>query len=178
MSYFRKQKRTFYPSDTAQTSLFKTSDQEVAKAELEEVSYTREKNKKTGNAKRLLLPALLLRKDEIIEPEGLDKTNSIYLGEKVTEVLEYTPGKFYVRRIVRPTIKGKIITADLPTLPIPNGNAGASLLALLLVSKFADHLPFYRQVQIFKRDGIKITESMITGWFSHVCRLLEPLFAN
>ena len=77
----------------------------MAKTELEEVSYTREKNKKTGKAKRLLLPAHLLRKDEIIEPEGLDKANSIYLGEKVTEVLEYTPGKFYVRRIVQPTYR-------------------------------------------------------------------------
>ncbi len=177
---FGSKKERFIGTDTAQTSLFETSDQEVAEAELEEVSYTREKPKKTGKAKRLLLPAHLLRQEEIIEPEGLDKANSISLGEKVTEVLEYTPGKFYVRRIVRPTYKqeGKIITADLPVLPIPNGNAGASLLAFLLVSKFADHLPFYRQVQIFKRDGIKIAESTITGWFSHVCRLLEPLYAH
>jgi len=177
---FGSKKERFIASDTAQTSLFETSDQEEAETEVEEVSYTREKSKKQGKAKRLLLPSHLLRKEEIIEPEGLDKTNSISLGEKVTEILEYTPGKFYVRRIVRPTYKqsDKIITADLPTLPIPNGNAGASLLAFLLVSKFADHLPFYRQVQIFKREGIKIAESTITGWFSHVCRLLEPLYAH
>jgi transposase len=177
---FGSKKERFIATDTTQTSLFESASHQVGEAELEEVSYTREKSKKTGKAKRLLLPAHLLRKEEIIEPEGLDKANSISLGEKVTEVLEYTPGKFYVRRIVRPTYKqeGKIITADLPVLPIPNGNAGASLLAFLLVSKFADHLPFYRQVQIFKRDGIKIAESTITGWFNQVCRLLEPLYAH
>ena len=117
---FGSKKERFIPSDTAQTSLFESAGQEVGEAELEEVSYTREKSKKTGKAKRLLLPAHLLRKEEIIEPEGLDKANSISLGEKVTEVLEYTPGKFYVRRTVRPIYRqeGKIITADLPTLPV------------------------------------------------------------
>jgi transposase len=177
---FGSKKERFITTDTGQTSLFETTDQEVSEAALEEVSYTREKTNKTGKAKRLLLPAHLLRKEEIIEPEGLDKENSIPLGEKVTEILEYTPGKFYVRRIVRPTYKqaDKIITAELPTLPIPNGNAGASILAYLLVSKFVDHLPFYRQVQIFKRDGIKIAESTITGWFNHVCRLMEPLYEH
>ena len=177
---YGSKKERFIGTDTAQVSLFESDDQEVESAESEEITYTREKATKTGKAKRLLLPVHLLRKEEIIEPEGLDKENSIPLGQKVTEVLEYTPGKFYVRRIVRPTYKqeGKIITADLPALPIPNGNAGASLLAFLLVSKFVDHLPYYRQVQIFKRDDIKIAESTITGWFNQVCRLLEPLYEH
>lgn len=174
---FGSKKERFIASDSAQQVLFDQPGDEVAEVEKEQITYSREKNKQ-GKAKRLLLPADLPRQEEVIEPEGLDKQNDELIGEKVTEVLEYTPGKFYVRRIIRPTYKQKdrIITASLPTLPIPNGNAGASLLAYLFVSKYVDHLPYYRLVQIFKREGIKIAESTITGWFNHVSRLLEPLY--
>lgn len=70
----------------------------------------------------------------------------------------------------------EIVVAELPTQVIPNGNAGASVLAYLMVSKFMDHLPFHRQVQIFKRDGMKIPESTITGWYRKTCELLLPLY--
>src|SRR5690606_33237387 len=89
----------------------------------------------------------------------------------------------FVRRIIRPKYivsqddeQTSIITAALPSLPIPKGNAGAGLLAHILVSKFVDHLPFYRQVQIFKRQQLTIPESTIGGWFNASCRLLEPLY--
>lgn len=174
---FGSKKERFIPSDSAQTSLF-DEPEETIEPEVEQIAYTREKSSKKGKAKRLLLPAHLPRKEEIIEPEDLVE-NSVRIGEKVTEVLEYTPGKFYVTKTVRPVYKqktGKIQVAELPTQVIPNGNAGASILAYLLVSKFIDHLPFYRQVQIFKRDGMKIAESTISGWFRKTCRLLEPLY--
>jgi transposase len=174
---YGSKKERFIAPDTAQKTLFDPGDPETVEVEKEQITYSREK-KKPGKAKRLLLPAHLPRQEEVIDPEGLDKESGVLLGEKVTEVLEYTPGKFYVRRIVRPTYKfeDEIITASLPILPIPNGNAGASLLAYLLVSKYVDHLPYYRLVQIFKREGIRIAESTITGWFNHVCKLLEPLY--
>jgi hypothetical protein len=101
--------------------------------------------------------------------------------------LEYTPGKVYVKRFVRSkyvqSVQGEgksqqseVIIAPLPTLPIPGGNAGAGLLAHLLISKFVDHLPFYRQAQMFKREGATLSESTISGWFKAVCKLLEPLY--
>ena len=86
----------------------------------------------------------------------------------------------YVEKYVRPKYllpenKG-IVIGELPSFPIPKGNAGAGVLAHLLTSKFVDHLPFYRQVQQFKRQDITIAESTISGWFTASCRLLAPLY--
>lgn len=146
-------------------------------AETEQISYTREKPKKKGRAVRLELPAHLPRQTQTIEPENLQE-GAKKIGEIVTEILEYKPGRLYVKRYVRPKYVQyeKIVIAQLPTLPIPQGNAGPGLLAHLLISKFIDHLPFYRQVQQFKREGVKIAESTINGWFNATCRLLEPLY--
>jgi len=133
----------------------------------EQLTYTREKpDNKKGSAIRLSLPAHLHREEHIIEPQE-DITGARKIGEVVTEVLEYTPGKFYVERYVRPKYvfpkEERIVIGELPSLPIPRGNAGAGLLAHLLISKFIDHLPFYRQVQQFKRQDIDIAESTISG---------------
>lgn len=174
---FGSKKERFIPADSNQQSLFEEEKVEVA-PEKETVTYEREKPAKKGNAKRLLLPAHLPRQEETIYPEGVDIDNCTKIGEKVTEVLEYTPGKFYVQKTVRPVYKQhqEIVVAELPTQVIPSGNAGASVLAYLMVSKFMDHLPFYRQVQIFKRDGMTIPESTITGWYRKTSELLMPLY--
>ncbi|MCP4474366.1 MAG: IS66 family transposase [Gammaproteobacteria bacterium] len=175
---FGSKKERFIPVDSAQASLF-GMEASPENPESEQITYTREKPTKKDKAKRLLLPAHLPRKEEIIEPVDFDSEKSIRIGDKVTEVLEYTPGKFFVTKTVRPVYKqkdGEIKVAELPTQVIPNGNAGASILAYLMVSKFIDHLPFYRQAQIFKRDGMKIAESTITGWFKKTSQLLKPLY--
>jgi transposase len=148
--------------------------------ETEQITYTRNKtDNKKGSAIRLALPSHLHREEHIIEP-GEDVTGARKIGEVVTEILEYTPGKFYVERYVRPKYvlpkEERIVIGELPSFPIPRGNAGAGLLAHLLISKFVDHLPFYRQVQQFKRQDIAIAESTISGWFTASCRLLEPLY--
>jgi transposase len=153
---------------------------EQGEKETEQIAYTRSKtDNKKGSAIRLALPSHLHRVEHIIEPEE-DTTGARKIGEVVTEVLEYTPGKFYVERYVRPKYvfpkEERIVIGELPSLPIPRGNAGAGLLAHLLISKFVDHLPFYRQVQQFKRQDIDIAESTISGWFTASCRLLEPLY--
>lgn len=133
------------------------------------------------------LPSHLPRQTETIEPENLVE-GAKKIGEAITEILEYNPGRLYVKKYVRSKYvqsgtdgEEKIVIGELPTLPIPEGNAGpgrfaARLLAHLLISKFVDHLPFYRQVQQFKRERVKIAESTITGWFNASCRLLEPLY--
>jgi len=153
---------------------------EQPERETEQITYTRNKSdNKKGAAIRLALPAHLHREEHIIEPEE-DITGARKIGEVVTEVLEYTPGKFYVEKYVRPKYvfpkEEKIVIGELPTLPIPRGNAVPGLLSHLLISKFVDHLPFYRQVQQFKRQDIDIAESTISGWFASSCRLLEPLY--
>lgn len=152
--------------------------------EKEQVSYERKKSKKQGKAVRLELPHHLPRQTETIEPDELQE-GAKRIGESVTEILEYNPGKLFVKKYVRPKYvqltedelsESKIVIGDLPTLPIPQGNAGPGLLAHLLISKYVDHLPFYRQRQQFKREGVKIAESTINGWFKAACKLLEPLY--
>lgn len=148
--------------------------------ETQQITYTRSKAEhKKGSAIRLALPSHLHREEHIIEPQE-DVSGARKIGEVITEVLEYTPGKFYVERYVRPKYvlpqEERIIIGELPTMPIPRGNAGAGLLAHLLISKYTDHLPFYRQVQQFKRQDIDIAESTISGWFAATCRILEPLY--
>jgi transposase len=90
------------------------------------------------------------------------------------------PLTVFVRSIIRskyalPKEQG-VIMAELPSLPIPKGNASASLLTFILVSKFVDHLPLYRLLQIFKRQELVIRKSTIGGWVAQSAKLLEPLY--
>lgn len=165
-----------------QPTLFELPEAENVEKPKEEITYTRSKPEAKKQPLRLELPAHLPRKTEVIEPEGLPE-GAKKIGETITEVLEFTPANVFVRQIVRPKYivsqddeKTQISIAAMPSLPIPKGNAGASLLAHILVSKFVDHLPFYRQVQMFKRQQLTIPESTIGGWFNASCRLLEPLY--
>jgi transposase len=165
-----------------QPTLFELPEETLVEKPQEEITYTRTKPDNKKQPLRLEIPSHLPRKTEIIEPENLPE-DAKKIGENITEVLEYEPASAYVRRIVRPKYiveqndeETRIVTADLPTFPIPKGNAGASMLAHILVNKFVDHLPFYRQVQIFKRQELHIPESTIGGWFNATCKLLEPLY--
>jgi len=101
------------------------------------------------------------------------------LGEDVTEELEYVPGRFIVNRIVRPRMACSgcdcFTQAPLPTRPIERGRPGPGLLAHVLVNKYADHLPLYRQSQIFDRDGLDIDRSTLADWVGKSTALLEPL---
>lgn len=149
-------------------------------AKSETIIYQRKKQeeKEIKGHGRVALPAHLPRHEEIIEPadkpEGAKK-----IGEEVSEVLEYTQGRIWVKKTIRPkyALPGGegVIIAPVPSQPIPKGNAGASLLAHIIVSKFVDHLPLYRQTQQFKREGIEIAESTMTDWVRRSCDLLYPL---
>jgi len=179
---FGSKSERFIPGDPGQLSLnLGIGQQEAPQTETEELTYTRKKSKaeKKESPVRLPLPSHLHREEHIIEPNE-DITGAKKIGEVVTEILEYTPGKFYVEKYIRskyalPEDKG-IVIGELPSFPIPKGNAGAGLLSHIAISKFVDHLPFYRQVKQFKRADITIAESTISGWFSATCRLLEPLY--
>ena len=101
------------------------------------------------------------------------------LGEDVTEELEYVPGRFIVNRIVRPRMAcsgcDAFTQAPLPSRPIARGRPGPGLLAHVLVSKYGDHLPLYRQGQIFERDGLDLDRSTLADWVGKSTALLEPL---
>ena len=101
------------------------------------------------------------------------------LGEDVTEELEYVPGRFIVNRIVRPRMACSgcdcFTQASLPSRPIERGRPGPGLLAHVLVNKYADHLPLYRQSQIFDREGLDLDRSTLADWVGKSTALLEPL---
>lgn len=101
------------------------------------------------------------------------------IGQDVSEVLDYEPGSFHVVRHVRPKLAcgscNKIVQAAAPSRPIDRGLAGAGLLAHVLVSKYADHTPLYRQSQIFAREGVDLPRSTLADWVGHAARLLTPV---
>jgi transposase len=101
------------------------------------------------------------------------------LGEDSSEILEYVPSRFKVIRHVRPKLAcsrcDKILQAAAPSRPISRGLAGPGLLAHVLVSKYADHLPLYRQSQIFARSGIELDRSTLADWVGGSHELLAPL---
>lgn len=160
---------------------FDMGEEVAASPQKEDIAYTRlKKAKKPAQPNpRLPIPAHLERVVETIEPENLPE-GSKKIGEEITEVLEITPAKVYVRQIVRPKYalpqEAGISIANLPSLPLYRSNVGASLLAWLIVNKYVNHLPFYRQVQMLKRDGVVLAQSTINSWFAATIDLLEPLY--
>ena len=133
---------------------------------------------------RRKLPAHLPRTTETHEPAsracgtcGCDKRRAV--GEDATEILEYVPGHFKVIRHVRPSYScakcEAMAQAPMPSLPIPRGQAGAGLLAHVLIAKFCDHLPLYRQAEIYARDGVELDRGLLADWIGKVAWLVRPL---
>jgi transposase len=128
---------------------------------------------------RMKLPESLRREEIIIEPLA-DTSDCKKMGEEITEVLEYQPGELFVKKYVRvkyskPQSQGVII-GKLPSRPLEKAMAGPGLLAQIVIDKYVDHLPLYRQMQRFERAGLKIPYSTITDWVSATCRLIMPLY--
>lgn len=101
------------------------------------------------------------------------------LGEDVTEVLDYVPACFRVIRHVRPKLSCRrcesIAQAPVPSLPIQRGLATPALLAHVLVAKYADHCPLYRQAEIYARAGVELDRSTLADWVGQSARLMRPL---
>ena len=101
------------------------------------------------------------------------------LGEDVAEMLEYVPQHWKVIRHVRPKYScarcEQILQAPAPSRPIARGVPGPGLLAHVLVSKYCDHLPLYRQSQIYAREGIELERSTLAEWVGAASALMQPL---
>jgi len=165
-----------------QTSLDFGDTPKVKKEEPATETITYERKKNNGKKpSRQPLPAHLERVVQVIEPEE-DVTGLISIGKEVTEELEYTPAKLFVRQFVRVKYvkqqgeKTKVLIGKLPERPLPKCIAGPMLLAAIIVAKFVDHLPGYRQSQMFKRQGIDIPDSTLCGWINAIGRLLKALY--
>ena len=106
------------------------------------------------------------------------------VGKEVTEILEYQPGELFVKQFVRPEyikpsedgLNAKRVIAPLPAMPLQKAIAGPSLLTQLMVSKFVDHQPVYRQLEIFKRQQVNMHYSTVSGWIKEAVALLNPVY--
>lgn len=143
------------------------------------ISYTRSKSKKTHPG-RNPLPSHLPVQEVVIEPEE-DTQGLTKISEEITDTLEYKAASLVIKRTIRPKYAAKggqgVIIGKLPERPLPKSVAESSLLTYIFVSKFVNHLPFYRLRQIFKRDyNWQLSSSTINDWFIQTCTLLEPLY--
>jgi len=97
-------------------------------------------------------------------------------------MIEYVPGRYRVIRHVRPKLScaacQTIVQAAAPSRPIARGLAGPGFLAHVLVSKYADHLPLYRQSEIYEREGLDLSRSTLADWVGGAAELLSPLAAS
>lgn len=148
-------------------------------------TITYQRRKKKAHPGRTPLPDHLPVEEIVIEPDE-DTTGLELIGEEVTETLDYRPGKLVKRRYIRRKYaraqatedEPAILIGSLPSRPINKGIPEAGLLAHLLVSKYVDHLPFYRQRKILQRDhGLVLSKGTLNDWFAATCTLLEPLYA-
>lgn len=162
-----------------------SEEQAEQETEKQTVTYQREKAKAKKQSTRIPLPEDLPRIELVIQPKG-DLTGLIKIGEEVTEILDIIPPQFRVIRLVRPKyanplakteqVKNPILIAPMPERVINRGIPSVRLLAYIIMCKFVDHLPYYRQIEIFKRIGITIKSNTINGWIAKTCVLLKPLY--
>ena len=136
-----------------------------------------------GRPVRRPLPAHLPREVRKIQPKEAacpDCGGELKsLGEDVAEMLEWVPASFKVIRQVRPKLAcgrcDKIVQAEAPSRPIARSMAGPGLLAHVLVSKYCDHLPLYRQEEIYAREGVELERATLADWVGGASGLLQPM---
>jgi transposase len=179
------QKRERFAGDPAQGSLPFDTDPEQKQHQQDcheqQISYVRSKQDRVNHKGRLPLPDHLPVEQIEIYPEG-DLSGMICIGKEVTEELEVEPARFYIKRYIRykyaPKGSGSdgVHIGELPERVIDKGIAGAGLLATILVDKYVDHLPLYRQRQRFLRENIPIAPSTLEGWAAQAMERLEILY--
>lgn len=155
--------------DPNQTQLPLEVEPEVVQEQEEvikqEITYSREKKKHPGRAK---LPNHLPVEEIEIHPEG-DLSDMICIGKETTDVLDYVPGYFKIKRYIRYKYATKdkedtqISIGLLPERIIDKGIPSEGLISTILVDRYVDHLPLYRQKQRFSRENIDIASSTIEG---------------
>jgi transposase len=158
-------------------------DIEAAAGETAPLSLAKAEAEKTKPA-RQPLPEHLPRFEEIHEVEDCacptcGGRDFLKAGSVVSEVLDYIPASFLVVRHVRRKLVCKgcdtEIKAAMPSPPIERGKPGAGLLAHVLVAKYCDHLPLYRQSGIYARENVALSRSTMAHWVGQVSPLLAPL---
>ncbi len=132
-------------------------------------------------AVRQPLPAHLAIERVVLEPEEVKQQPAGWrkLGEEVTEELDWKPAQFIKRLYIRPKYANaeRIVIAPLPARLIEKGLPGAGLLTQVIVSKYEDHLPLYRQEKIYRqRHGVKLSRQTMGGWVEVAADWLSPIY--
>ena len=130
---------------------------------------------------RAPLPAHLETERVVIEPEEVQQQPEGWrkLGEEITEELDWKPAQFVKRLYLRPKYANadRIVIAPLPARLIEKGLPGAGLLPQVIVSKYEDHLPLYRQEKIYReRHGVNLTRQTLCGWVEAAADWLSPIY--
>lgn len=151
----------------------------IEKTKIKDHDRTKVKLEAKKHPGRNPLPSSLRREEIIIEPTE-DVSGCRRLEDEVTEVLEVKAAEIYVKRYVRRKYVRKesegIAIGKLPNRAIEKGIPGASVLAMLIIGKFVDHLPIYRQIAIFKRGGITLHYNTVLDWTNNGIDILMPLY--
>ena len=135
--------------------------------------------------RRRALPAHLPRRTIVHAPASCDcpdcGARMRPLGEDVSEMLNFVPGYFEVLRHVRPKLScgvcSRIVQEAAPSRPIVRGLPTAAMMAQVMVSKYADHCPLYRQQAIYRRAGVDLERATMASWMGDGSTLVDPLVA-
>ena len=127
------------------------------------------------------LPAHLEIERVVLEPTEVQQQPAGWrkLGEEVTEELDWKPAKFIKRLYIRPKYAKaeRIVIAPLPARLIEKGLPGAGLLTQVIVGKYEDHLPLYRQERIYReRHGVNLSRQTLCGWVDAAADWLSPIY--
>jgi transposase len=154
------------------------------KAKLDDASSPKERSQRQRRANRGSLPAHLTRIEQVIDVEHKACTccggDLRTIGEDVAERLDVVPASFRVLVTRRPryacrACEGEVVQAPAPPRIVEGGLPTDALVAQVLVSKYADHLPLYRQAQIYARQGVNLDRSTLADWVGRAAWYLAPL---
>lgn len=173
------------PEGFVQLSLLgenKTLESQLPEESIQKETVTYSRKKRNGHRNipdDLLRVRIEYKLEDLTCPCGCGKQLQ-KIGEVITEQLEIVPAKIYVKQHVRFKYAGclnqnQVITAPMPNQPIDKGFAGAGLLADVLVKKYDDHCPLYRQSEILARHGIDISRQTLCDWVMQCADLLHPI---
>jgi len=139
------------------------------------------RSQKAAPAVRQPLPAHLETERVVLEPQEVQQQPQGWrkLGEEITEELDWKPAQFIKRLYIRPKYANaeRIVIAPLPARLIEKGLPGAGLLTQVMVSKYEDHLPLYRQAQIYRqRHRVELSRQTLCGWVEAAADWLSPIY--
>ena len=170
------------------TELVEEAESEVEE-EIEEEASEQKRKRRPKRRKPESIPDSIERKRIVldVDPElrvcGCCNKDMQQIGEDVTVELEYIPAKVIVNETVRPKYAcppcgDGVLQEPLPPRPIKKGLPGVGLLTHVLVSKYVEHMPLYRQEKAFKRQGIELSRSTLCDWVQAMAKLLLPIWLS